>query len=65
MMYASFIEDLKDRERCDLLDDFFELEVMKLFKSVVSKLLSSVLSLLALVANNISERFASRSKTIS
>lgn len=55
MLYAPFIEDLEDRKRRDLLHAIFELEVMKLFVSDVSKLLFSLLSPLGFVANNISE----------
>ena len=58
-MYVSFIWDLLDRERRDLLDNCFELELMKLFVPIVSKLLSSILLPLVFVANDTSEGVAS------
>ena len=51
IIYALSPADFDDRERCDILDDCLELEVMKVFVSVVTKLLSSVFSPLAFVAN--------------
>ena len=65
MLYPSLVQDLEDRERHDLLEDFLEFEVMKLLVLDVSTPLFSILSPLAFVANDTSEGIASKSKTMS
>ena len=65
MICASLIEDLEYCECRDLLEEYLEFKVMKLFVSDVSTLFSSVLSPLSFVANDMSEGIASTSKRMS
>ena len=60
MIYASLFEALEERERLDLRADCLEFDIMKLLVSNVAKLLSSVFSPLAFVANNMSDGIVRR-----
>ena len=64
-MHPSFTVVVDASERRDLLDNCLEFDVIKMLVSVVTRLLLSVLSSLAFVANNMSDWIVRRSKTIS